>query len=87
MSSGLPAITTSLSGASEVMEGGLKQLILKNPQDASGLAKIITKLTDESLRNKLAKGAREIAKNYTLEANAKAIETLCIKTIEEKQNG
>ena len=87
MASGLPAITTSLSGASEVMKGDLKQLILNNPCDALELAKIITRLTDKSLRDRLAKEAREIAKAYTLEANAKAIEALCKKTLEENQHG
>ena len=86
MASGLPAVTTSLSGASEVMGGDLKNLILKDPLDAQGLAKIINKLIDEPLKKRLAKEAREIAKSYTLEANAKAIEALCYKVIEEKQN-
>ena len=87
MASGLPAVTTSLSGASEIMEGNLKSLILNNPLDTRGLANIISKLTEESLRKKLARKAREIAKSYTLERNAKAIEALCYKTIEEKING
>jgi len=84
MASGLPAVTTSSSGASEVMAGDLKNLILKDPLDAQGLAKIISSLTDESLRKRLAKEAREIAKPYTLEANARAIEELCKKTLKEK---
>lgn len=86
MASGLPAVTTSLSGASEIMEGSLNELILKDPLDAQSLARIISRLTDESLKKRLAREAREIAKSYTLERNAKAIEALCYKTIEVKIN-
>ena len=87
MASGMPAVTTSLSGASEVMKGDLKNFILKDPFDSHGLAKIIEKLTDNALNEKLSKEAREIARSYTLEANARAIEGLCKKVIKEKQNG
>ena len=87
MASELPAITTSLSGASEVMEGDLKNLILKDPLDAKGLAEIINQMTDYSVRKKLSIKAREIARAYTLEANAKAIEILCRRVIEDSLNG
>ncbi|MDH3974420.1 MAG: glycosyltransferase family 4 protein [Deltaproteobacteria bacterium] len=87
MASGLPAVTTSLSGASEVMEGEMKSLVLNDPHNVQGLAKIISKLTDKTLRERLSGEAREISKAYTLEANARAIEKLCNKIIKEKRHG
>lgn len=86
MASGIPAITTSLSGASEVMAGDLENFILKDPFDAQGLAKLITRLSDKSVREELAKKVREIAGAYTLEANARAIEALCKGIIKDKDH-
>ena len=84
MSCGLPVITTSVAGASELMTDGLERFILRDPTDAVSLVNMINELLDPALRNKLAAQVRKIAEGYTLEKNARAIEDLCKRVLKEK---
>ncbi len=84
MACGVPAITTKVAGASELMIEGLERFILRDPKDARSLAAMISGLFDPALRNRLSEQVRKIAEGYTLEKNARAIEELCKRVLEEK---
>ncbi len=85
MACGIPVITTEVAGASELMTDGLERFILRDPKDASCLAEMISELLDSVLRVSISKQVREIAEGYTLEKNARAIEELCKRVLEEKR--
>jgi glycosyltransferase involved in cell wall biosynthesis len=66
MACGLPIITTTNSGASELVQEGKDGFILKT-QEPNELAKKINELKSfPSLRNSMGKLAAEKAKNYTI---------------------
>jgi len=77
MASGLPVITTSSNGASELIEGGIHGFIIDNPLDIRALAEKISiaLLTSEEM----GKRARIRAEGFSIE---KAIDEL-IKVISE----
>lgn len=87
MASGLSVITTRVAGASEVLSKGMEAFILENPHDVKGLALLIEKWLTSTNKEELSITAREIAGDYTLEANARAIERLCKEFMKEEKNG
>lgn len=86
MASGLPVITTRVAGASEVLDKGLESFILEDPHDVKGLAALIKKWLASNNKEELSVRAKDIASEYTLEANARAIENLCQTVISEKKH-
>jgi UDP-glucose:(heptosyl)LPS alpha-1,3-glucosyltransferase len=84
LSSGVPAITTKNVGASEIMEGRLRDYILEQADDVQALAGMIRELTDRDLRVEISLLARKTAEKYSRENNARAMERLCRKVAEEK---
>lgn len=86
MASGVPVIVSGRAGASEVLKGELERYILNDPHDEDELAAIIMELLDPSKRIKLGKIARKTAERYSLEANARDIERLCLQVIKDKKN-
>ncbi len=65
MASGLPVITTVQNGVAEIIEDGSSGFVLKNPDDAAGLAAILQYLACEKARNEAGKRARLKAENFT----------------------
>ena len=65
MACGLPVITTSTNGASEIITPGRDGFILDDWRDSSSLAGFIKNMTDESLRREIGENAAKTAKNYT----------------------
>jgi len=71
MSSGLPVITTKLTGASELITEGYNGILL-NEVDPEELARKINLLIeDEKLRKQIGKNARKTAEKYTWDETAK----------------
>lgn len=74
--SGLPAVTTPLNGASELMTHGREGFVLDDPRNARALADQMEKLTDGSLRRGMGEAARELAVRHSIELKFREIETL-----------
>ncbi|NOY64445.1 MAG: glycosyltransferase family 4 protein, partial [Nitrospirae bacterium] len=65
LASGLPVITTRLSGASEIIENGKQGFVIDLPEDTAGLKEAIETLLDEKLRKEMSINARVLAEKFT----------------------
>ncbi len=65
MASGLPVITTAQNGLAEIIEDGSDGFVLRNPEDAAGLAAILQYLSCEKAREKTGKRARVKSESFT----------------------
>lgn len=74
--SGLPSITTSLNGASELLTDGVDGYLLADPADDYGLAVPMQWLLDPVLRQRMGEAARQLALQHTLERNCDQIEAI-----------
>ena len=78
MDAGCPIVATKVSGTNEALEDEINGLLV-NPGESSELATAFKKfLSDKRLREKLAKGAQEQVKKFSIEKNVKVIENLII---------
>jgi glycosyltransferase involved in cell wall biosynthesis len=67
MACGVPVVATAVGGLKEIVHDGESGLLVP-PGDAASLARaLITLLTDEPLRRRLAKGARRRAEAFSIE--------------------
>lgn len=69
MAAGMPVITTSANGASELLRNGRSGFVLENPLDDALLAKRMDDLCDGALRVRMGREARRAAEGATLERN------------------
>ncbi len=69
LAAGLPVITTSHNGASEIMTDGQNGFVIQNPGDWEQLARHLEALTDRATRFRMGVAARKLAEQYPLEAN------------------
>lgn len=69
LASGLPIIVSKTSGAAEIITEGENGLLLEDPRNSQELARKIEETLDDSLRGKLAKNARILAENFTVDKN------------------
>ena len=71
MACGLPAITTRMAGASEIITQGEDGLILEDPTDAQTLSEWLQRLSnDVDWRNRMGEAASRTAAKYTWARNA-----------------
>ncbi len=73
VASGLPVITTTVNGVSELLEDGVEGRLIGNPTDADDLAEQMHALMDESLRREMGEAARAMALRHTLDRNVEEI--------------
>ena len=66
LASGLPVITTRTNGVSEIVTGGLRELVLDEPGDEAALASRIAALRERDLREALGREARQAAERRPL---------------------
>jgi UDP-glucose:(heptosyl)LPS alpha-1,3-glucosyltransferase len=69
LSAGLPVITTTSNGFSEIIESGIHGEVLDRPDDVSGLAEAIKKWSLLSQRDDLRTACVERAQQYTIQRN------------------
>jgi UDP-glucose:(heptosyl)LPS alpha-1,3-glucosyltransferase len=69
LASGLPVITTRLSGASEIIHEGVQGFIIDKPEDINMLAEKITILMDKDKNIRMGLEARRLAENFSLGVN------------------
>ena len=77
MACGVPAVVSRVSGASEVLTGSLEQGILESHDDAEALAGIVDRMLERDTHRVCSKEAAQVAKQYSLEKNAREIEAQC----------
>lgn len=78
MDAGCPIVATKISGTNEVLEDGVNGLLVE-PGKSDELSKALSRLLkDEELRAKIAMGAKERVKKFSIEENVKVIENLIL---------
>jgi glycosyltransferase involved in cell wall biosynthesis len=86
MACGLPVIVSRQAGVSEIIHDGVDGLILEEPTDAEGLARLIRQLcNDAELRRRLAANAIQTAQQYTWAHNAEQTKELFEQVVAQKQ--
>ncbi|MBM4129350.1 MAG: glycosyltransferase family 4 protein, partial [Nitrospira sp.] len=73
LASGLPVVTTKLSGASEIIEDGVNGFVVSEPEDVEGISERITILMDTQKRATMGENARRHAEDFTLEKHTQHI--------------
>jgi len=85
MASGLPAITTKLSGAAELIEDGKDGLLMDDPEDVVTLKSYMIRLADDSaLRSRMGAAARSKIEQYTWDRTADVMMEVLEKVVAEK---
>jgi len=84
LASGLPVITTTANGASEIIENGKNGFILEDVQDFKALAGLIRRFFLEADRQEFSSLAHEIASVFTVERNARQTLAVYEKALAEK---
>lgn len=64
MASGLPAITTRMDGASEIIEPGRSGIVLEDPADGAALGDALSVLAEPATRKIMGREARRVAEAY-----------------------
>jgi len=65
LATGLPVIVSKNCGSAEILTPGEEGLVLEDPEDFQGLADMIKRLFDASLRKKMGENARKLAERFT----------------------
>jgi glycosyltransferase involved in cell wall biosynthesis len=87
MACGLPVVVSRQAGVSELITDGVDGLILEDPRDAAGLAKLISRLsTDPVLCQRLGENARKTAGQYTWDRNAEQLRALFDEVLAKKRS-
>jgi UDP-glucose:(heptosyl)LPS alpha-1,3-glucosyltransferase len=71
MAAGLPVVTSTVNGASEVLREGESGFLLEDPLDASALADRMGKLFSLDLRGRMGEEARRVAEAHPVERNTR----------------
>jgi len=80
MDSGSPIVATRVSGTNEALQDKISALLV-DPGDTHQLTETFKKLLeDELLRQKIARGAHERVKKFSIDENVKVIENLILFT-------
>lgn len=86
MACALPVITTVTNGTAEIMTDGVDGLILKNPNDAVGLAALIRTLYENfELRERISAQAVRTASKYTWERNGVEMRGIFADALQRKR--
>lgn len=85
MACGLPVVTSSAAGVSEIIHHGEDGFVLENPRDAKQLSGYIAQLSgDAALREKIGQAAARTAANYTWDRNAEQLRALIEQVISQR---
>ncbi|HKW88725.1 MAG TPA: glycosyltransferase family 4 protein [Candidatus Acidoferrales bacterium] len=88
MACGLPVITSTTNGTSEIIQDGIDGLLLRNPSDSNELASLIRKLYESSsLRERMGAKAAEKMLQFSWERNGREMTDLLLQVLEAKKSG
>ena len=71
LASGIPVITTALSGASEIIKDGVQGFVIDEPEEIEELAEKITLLMDNNEKKRMGTEARRLAETFSFETHIK----------------
>ncbi|MGB9715896.1 MAG: glycosyltransferase family 4 protein [Thermodesulfovibrionales bacterium] len=71
LASGLPVITTKLSGASEIIKDGIQGFVIDKPEDIDMIAEKIRVLMNKDKNMKMGLEARRLAENFSFDTHVK----------------
>ncbi len=77
MASGLPVVTSSQNGASELIENGVDGFVLEDTQDYALLSQKLMLFSDKNLKEGMGKNARKKIEKYSLQRNSQEMLALC----------
>jgi glycosyltransferase involved in cell wall biosynthesis len=87
MACGMPVIVSRQAGVSELIHHGEDGLILEDPSDSEGLARLIREVQEvEDLRVRLGRNAVRTATRYTWESNATQLRDLFDQVRRQKKS-
>jgi UDP-glucose:(heptosyl)LPS alpha-1,3-glucosyltransferase len=73
MACGLPIITTSQNGGSQIITENVDGFVLSDPNDTGALARHLHELQEPALRSRVGANAAKTAQNYTWDRHAAAV--------------
>jgi len=71
MAAGLPVVTTTVNGASEVLREGESGFLLEDPLDAAVLTDRMERLLSPDVRKRMGEQARRVAEAHSVERNTR----------------
>lgn len=71
LASGLPVITTKLSGASEIIKNGTHGFAVERPENTDEIAERLAYLMDKEVNRKMSIEARKLAESFSFEKHIK----------------
>lgn len=85
MACGLPVVTTTYNGVSELIAEGEQGFVLRDPLDPAEIAAAIGKLADPAERRRMGALAAETVAPLTMQRNSRETLTVISRVLEEKQ--
>ena len=82
MASGLPVITTSANGVSELMSEGVEGHTIAHPADVAALLDRLELLVDPTVRRRMGRSARQLMLKHTMDHNCDQIEAVYGEVVE-----
>jgi D-inositol-3-phosphate glycosyltransferase len=83
---GLPLVGSAVGGIAEVVEEGVNGLLVA-PEDPDALAAALTRVSDGSLRARLADGARAASRRWNWATYAEVLEELVTRLVTASASG
>lgn len=87
LASGLPVITTALSGAAEILTPGVDGFVVPVPEDTRLIAEFMTQLLDTEVRARMSLAARAKAEQFTFARHIDETIALYEGVLREKGTG
>ncbi len=84
MACGLPAVTTRMNGASEIITDGVDGFVVADPMDVAAFSGAMAALADEERRARMGEAAREKSLAFSVGANAEATLAIYRRAAEER---
>jgi UDP-glucose:(heptosyl)LPS alpha-1,3-glucosyltransferase len=77
LASGVPVVTSSATGAPELLTGPLEELVVDDPRDTHAIAAALARALDPARRGRFAEAARAAALQTSLDKATGALERWC----------
>ena len=87
MAAGIPVVTTTVNGVSEVLRDGVSGYLLEDPMDATLIADRMEALLSGALRRRMGEAARRAAESLPRERNVRETASLLARAWEEMLSG
>ncbi len=86
MASGVSILTTRCNGVSEILEDGLKELIIEDPFDIEEMARKIMAITSKNTRESLSPKVHELAQKFSFSSHLEEVLKLYERVMKNRDN-